>query len=275
MDNATTEWIARMDADDISFPLRIEKQMSFLKENPEYKMVGTGFMYLTPFNHIFEEVFQNRFKSRKLSVEMLTGQFFKRRRFGDATVIFDRKVALSVGGYDTDFTMGDVPLWIRILQVANGYEIAEPLYLVSLSANSMTSTQIEGNRVRAKYFPDYYKKEPITGEWVSNIKEVRGKARLRWLIRKILNPEYSWERQQFWAKIALWELLANSRQTAELAINHMAQSGASADIVTHYRILSSLSTLQLKILKMRHYYNIRHRPDIEKTLESYLRDSLN
>ncbi len=37
---AKGEFIARMDADDISFPDRIEKQVKFLKENPEVILVG-------------------------------------------------------------------------------------------------------------------------------------------------------------------------------------------------------------------------------------------
>lgn len=37
------KYIARMDADDISFPTRIEKQVSFLEQNIDYDIVGTMF----------------------------------------------------------------------------------------------------------------------------------------------------------------------------------------------------------------------------------------
>lgn len=40
--SATGEFIARMDADDISFPQRFEKQVEFLKLNPEYIACGTA-----------------------------------------------------------------------------------------------------------------------------------------------------------------------------------------------------------------------------------------
>lgn len=40
IDRASGKYIARMDADDISYPERLEKQKKFLEENPEYSWVG-------------------------------------------------------------------------------------------------------------------------------------------------------------------------------------------------------------------------------------------
>ena len=37
-----TELVARMDGDDWSLPERFEKQVAFLKQHPEYDLVGTG-----------------------------------------------------------------------------------------------------------------------------------------------------------------------------------------------------------------------------------------
>ena len=39
---AQGKYIARMDADDISFPERIEKQLAFMDANPEYGLCGTN-----------------------------------------------------------------------------------------------------------------------------------------------------------------------------------------------------------------------------------------
>jgi glycosyltransferase involved in cell wall biosynthesis len=38
---AKGEYIARMDADDVSYPKRLEEQVKFLDENPDYILVGT------------------------------------------------------------------------------------------------------------------------------------------------------------------------------------------------------------------------------------------
>ncbi|MBR7552548.1 glycosyltransferase family 2 protein [Allobacillus sp. GCM10007491] len=39
---ATGDYVARMDGDDISLPMRLEKQVAFLMEHPEFMVVGTN-----------------------------------------------------------------------------------------------------------------------------------------------------------------------------------------------------------------------------------------
>src|ERR1700761_204383 len=41
LDAARGEFLARMDADDVSLPQRFEKQVQFLQENPDFVLVGT------------------------------------------------------------------------------------------------------------------------------------------------------------------------------------------------------------------------------------------
>jgi len=48
--NASGKFLARMDADDIAYPERLEKQLHFLKENPEIDFVGSEIKYV-PHNH--------------------------------------------------------------------------------------------------------------------------------------------------------------------------------------------------------------------------------
>ena len=54
--NASSEWLARMDADDLMFPNRLQVQMEVIKQRPDLVLVGTAFGLLTPFGHIFERV---------------------------------------------------------------------------------------------------------------------------------------------------------------------------------------------------------------------------
>lgn len=46
MKNAQGKYIARMDADDVSYPGRLEKQVEFLEKNPEYGLVGSKVSYI-------------------------------------------------------------------------------------------------------------------------------------------------------------------------------------------------------------------------------------
>ena len=52
MEIARGKYIARMDADDISYPDRLYKQVDFLEKNPEIGMVGTGIKLFGEMNRI-------------------------------------------------------------------------------------------------------------------------------------------------------------------------------------------------------------------------------
>jgi glycosyltransferase involved in cell wall biosynthesis len=150
LDRASSDWLARMDADDLMFPDRLEAQMDIIRRSPELVLVGTEFALLTPFGHIFERV-RGR-PSRHVDTRSLCWNRF----FADPSTIFRRRVALEVGGYDPEFTMGDVPLWFRILTRGTGWEIAAPLHVYRLQPNSMNRANgfyREALRARAKYAP--------------------------------------------------------------------------------------------------------------------------
>ena len=44
---AEGKYIARIDSDDVAFPQRIEKQVEFLEENPDYVLVGSWIQYIS------------------------------------------------------------------------------------------------------------------------------------------------------------------------------------------------------------------------------------
>ncbi len=146
--NASSEWLARMDADDLMFPNRLQVQMEVISQRPEFVLVGTACALLTPFGHIFERVLP--FRSREVDNSSLCW----RRFFGDPSTMFRRRVALEVGGVDPEFTIGDVPLWFRMLAQGKGWEIAEALHLYRIQPNSMSRSiefYREGIRARTKY----------------------------------------------------------------------------------------------------------------------------
>ena len=150
IEQASSDWLARMDADDLMFPDRLKRQMGVIKQRPDLMFVGTDYALLTPFGHVFERRLQN--ESREVDVSRLG----KGRFFADPSTIFNRRVALAVGGVDPEFTIGDVPLWFRMLTRGRGWEIAEPLHLYRIQPNSMSQSlnfSRQGIRARAKYAP--------------------------------------------------------------------------------------------------------------------------
>lgn len=52
---SNSEYIMRMDADDIAYPERFEKQINFILENPQYAIVGTRVDRFNDENGVYEE----------------------------------------------------------------------------------------------------------------------------------------------------------------------------------------------------------------------------
>lgn len=183
LQNVKTPWIARMDADDISFPQRLEKQMSFLAENPNYLFVGTTFVIMTPYNHIFGRRIPAL--SMPINAESLVVSGDKGWSYADASVIFNREAALNVGGYDSEFKMGDQPLWFRLLERGQGYQLGEPLYIYRSTPISMNFGIYHNEiiKVRQKYLKKDFKEIPFDMDERNN---------------------------KFWYKVACQELIAGN-----------------------------------------------------------------
>jgi glycosyltransferase involved in cell wall biosynthesis len=149
IENSSSEWLARMDADDLMFPNRLEVQMALLTQRSDLVLVGSAYALLTPFGHIFERV------SNLPSREINTAE--QSRRFADPSVIFKRSAALEVGGIDREFNVGDLSLWLRLLRRGKGWNLAEPLLVYRLRPESMSRSADfyrQGIQARLKYAPE-------------------------------------------------------------------------------------------------------------------------
>ena len=125
LENVTTDLVARMDADDWSLPDRLEKQVGFLKEHPEYDLVGTG----VTLNNGKED-----FASIVKTPEPTKQTMLKENAFSHATIMTYKRVYDALGGYSLDPTairVEDVDLWCRFLAHGfRGYNIPDELYVV-------------------------------------------------------------------------------------------------------------------------------------------------
>jgi len=134
---ASYDWVASMDADDISLAHRLEEQLNFLLKNPDVKVVATYGRYMAP---------DGRRTLGHFDVGPVTREeFFERRRRGKLiylihpSVLMDRNVALEVGGY-RDMPIGtDVDMWNRIADKYLIQVIPKPLYVYRIHPSSTTT----------------------------------------------------------------------------------------------------------------------------------------
>ncbi|WPU44143.1 glycosyltransferase [Limosilactobacillus reuteri] len=113
----STDWVARMDSDDISVPDRFEKQLNLIKHNPNLAVIGGQ---VTEF--IGDKKNQIGYRRVPTSNELIK-QFLKwRSPFNHPTVMINKKVLDEVGGYIPYGNLEDYYLWSRI--IVDGYDVA-------------------------------------------------------------------------------------------------------------------------------------------------------
>lgn len=155
------EYIARMDCDDISDPVRFEKQIAYLREHRECQLVGT---YMKEFGgQNYGRVVETKINPTKFDLP-------KGAPFAHATILIRTEAMKQLDGYCiSKHTMRteDVDLWYRFFSKGFvGANIPEPLYYVRMDAAAYKRRKIK-YMIHAAYIiwygcdlvklPQYYK----------------------------------------------------------------------------------------------------------------------
>jgi len=108
--NAKGEFIARMDADDISFPDRLQKQLSFLLAHPEIMILGGSQVFI---DHDGKETYALSFSNQQsvLRWNMLLGNGLI---VSHPTVMIRREFLITIGGYSDLKAAQDFEIWTRL-----------------------------------------------------------------------------------------------------------------------------------------------------------------
>lgn len=114
--------IARMDADDFSFPERLQRQVQFMNAHPEVAVLGTGAELID------EEGKSLGRATRPEQHEQLVAEILSNTPFIHPSVMVRREFYQTLGGYDERFRQGqDRDLWIRGRHQFRFHNLAEPL----------------------------------------------------------------------------------------------------------------------------------------------------
>lgn len=104
--------IARMDADDISEPTRLQEQVRFLEQNPDVAVVGTAF-------ETFGENTQNKTITMPVQNKTIRRCLPFRFCFCHPSVMFRKEIVDNAGGYKAQGTCQDLELWLRLSRDKN------------------------------------------------------------------------------------------------------------------------------------------------------------
>jgi GT2 family glycosyltransferase len=147
LEEARFAWAARLDADDVFLPGKLERQIAFLARYPDARIVGTLACFI---NHA----------GKPLGLVGTEGPFtpaeYDRLVRGNRPVYFvnsstlmHRETVLAAGGYRDAFAPAeDVDLWIRMQERGHlMLKVPEPLLLYRLHGASLTMTQNQRQRL--------------------------------------------------------------------------------------------------------------------------------
>lgn len=116
LEKCRCDYVARMDSDDIAVSDRFEKQVNYIKKNPQISVVG-GYI-----NEFIEEGKIIRTKTMPLKYKELYKYGKYRNPLNHMTVLFRKKDIIDSGGYQPMPGLEDYYLWSRML--AQKYRIA-------------------------------------------------------------------------------------------------------------------------------------------------------
>ena len=135
---AKGEYIARMDADDISVLDRLEKQINFLKQNPNIALLGGAFEIINS-NGTSVLMIKHPAEDHEIKDCLSRGCCF-----GHSTVIMRKDVIHTVGGYRSAFVHGeDYDLWLRISEHYKLANLLEPISFYRIHPNQVSSKNLK------------------------------------------------------------------------------------------------------------------------------------
>lgn len=139
IDLSVGEYIAIQDADDFSSPVRLERQISFLEENPDYSFVGTG-SYLLDNNGVWGRSYKKEKPEKK--------DFLFALPFVHASLCIKKIALMEIKCYRVSNETRRVEDYEMIMNLYSknyiGYNLKETLYYYRVDQNTL-------NRRKYKY----------------------------------------------------------------------------------------------------------------------------
>lgn len=134
---ASSEYIARQDADDISMYDRLEKQVNYLERNPTLALLGTAIKIIDAEGNHLQDI------EYPVSPPLIRRALKKYNCFCHGSVVFKKRCFDEIGGYRDAFTTAqDYDLWLRLSEKYEVANLHDQLYKYRFNPSSLTFRKI-------------------------------------------------------------------------------------------------------------------------------------
>ena len=152
--------IARMDADDIAMPERFERQVAFLRDNPDYVLVGSQVLLIDPDGAPLCPKRDTEYTHEKIDWAHL----HHRWPLVHPSVIIRRSALEAVGGYRAKYQwLEDLDLFLRLAEVGKLASLPAVLLQYRLHTGSVCHTREKDQaRIRPALYAEVYQRRGIS-----------------------------------------------------------------------------------------------------------------
>lgn len=177
LNKITTPWVAIIHADDLWYPTKLEKQMAFLEQHPDYCILGTWYDYIDINSKVIGTSKEPLTAWDKVEEKYNANQMVV---FCHPSIVFNREVAINAGGFRQEFwPTDDADMWQRMLETG-GKACIYPEVLTMYRIHNASTTITRMNELNAKRrYTEYCMKlrrsnqQEIPFEWFLQLQKQR------------------------------------------------------------------------------------------------------
>lgn len=233
IDVAQGEWLAILDADDVAFPERLERQMAYVDRHPETVLLGSGFVEINAKGQdVWRHVYPRR-HDRLLRRIQRTGCFPPH-----SSCLYHKATVDKCGRFNPRFRRSqDADLWFRLLLA--GTIAVLPMPLVRIRKHEKNISDDAGGRMQALFG---------TAARACHSLRVRGAA------DPSSQTDADWDRFLEWLELRVEEeqLFERRQEWQRLRRQYFSSSNK---VIGIWRLLKSLTSLQavLHVIERRRF----------------------